>query len=470
MKSFCLLLAVFCVQFVSFASAQLCNSALAYSGNTEITAEQVSQIWEEVNGLGYSISEREVNCQSVVTIALGEGCAYNSQVPENTKCSTNVVNPSSGTTGLWQVSVNAFDNDAYRPAPPFCEGQWTGSYSVYSDYAGQVCRNDRSPSSPSASKKSKKSKSKKSKSSKGKKGKKLAPIARAADPVNVLVCIEAYCGACQEFMLYDLIPTYEDLGSDVMNVTVVPFGNAHITDEDARTMTCQHGEDECSGNSYQQCAISLYSDPTDHLPYIGCFDEISGAMTVDEAFETCATQQGLDWDGISACHDDADQSWALQVAAAASTPDHTSVPWVVVNGEQYDQETDFFEFICDAYTGDKPAVCSCLDFDAAEAAEITCKSSNGCTECSDFNFGDDCDSNQSEHCAEIQCCPACQSEIEMMWTCEHGATCGAMSCPKGKSKKSKSKKSKSSKGKKGKKVRGCGEERSEEKSDEPEMS
>ena len=41
---------------------------------------------------------------------------------------------------------------------------------------------------------------------------------------------------------------------------------------------------------------------------------------------------------------------------------------------------------------------------------------------------------------------------------------------KSKSKKSKSKKSKSSKGKKGKKVRGCGEERSEEKSDELEMS
>ena len=135
------------------------------------------------------------------------------------------MNPSSGTTGLWQVSVNAFDNDVYRPginqnncpktttgsrsgidnpccqayianailedtcsaapsslsyignpitqAPPFCEGQWTGSYSVYSAYAGQVCRNDRSPSSPSASKKSKKSKSKKSMSSKGKKGKKV---------------------------------------------------------------------------------------------------------------------------------------------------------------------------------------------------------------------------------------------------------------------------------------------------------
>ncbi|GMH84246.1 hypothetical protein TrVE_jg7714 [Triparma verrucosa] len=188
-----------------------------------------------------------------------------------------------------------------------------------------------------------------------------AAVARAADPVNVLLCIEAYCPGCQQFTVDDLIPTYEALGSDVMNVTVVPFGNAHITDEDARTMTCQHGEDECSGNSYEQCAISLYPDPTDHLSYIGCFDKISGVMAVDKAFETCATQQGLDWDGISACHDDADQSWELQVAAAAATPaDHTYVPWVVVNGEQYDLdvETDFLGFICDAYTGDKPAACS----------------------------------------------------------------------------------------------------------------
>ena len=141
-----------------------------------------------------------------------------------------------------------------------------------------------------------------------------AAVARAADPVNVLLCIEAYCPGCQQFTVDDLIPTYEALGSDVMNVTVVPFGNAHITDEDARTMTCQHGEDECSGNSYEQCAISLYPDPTDHLSYIGCFDKISGVMAVDKAFETCATQQGLDWDGISACHDDADQSWELQVS------------------------------------------------------------------------------------------------------------------------------------------------------------
>ena len=62
--------------------------------------------------------------------------------------------------------------------------------------------------------------------------------------------------------------------------------------------------------------------------------------------------------------------------------------------------------------------------DATATAESTCKADNSCTECSDFNFGDDCTSNKREHCAEIECCPTCESEIRSMFACEHGATCG----------------------------------------------
>ena len=67
---------------------------------------------------------------------------------------------------------------------------------------------------------------------------------------------------------------------------------------------------------------------------------------------------------------------------------------------------------------------SCGCDDATMTAESTCKSDNACTECSDFNFGDDCASNQREHCAEIECCPTCETEIRSMFACEHGATCG----------------------------------------------
>eukprot|EP01052_Picozoa_sp_SAG31_P041982 SAG31_NODE_6523_length_1988_cov_2.642668_1_plen_134_part_10 len=70
-------------------------------------------------------------------------------------------------------------------------------------------------------------------------------------------------------------------------------------------------------------------------------------------------------------------------------------------------------------------VFECLDgeMEAARAAESDCKTNNGCSACSDFDFGDDCDSNEQEHCEEIECCPECEDEIHMMWVCEHGDTC-----------------------------------------------
>jgi hypothetical protein len=71
---------------------------------------------------------------------------------------------------------------------------------------------------------------------------------------------------------------------------------------------------------------------------------------------------------------------------------------------------------------------SCFDFDAAKEAEVTCKDKSACSECSDFNFGDDCNSNKKEHCAEIDCCTACEAEINRMWGCEHGGFCGELTC------------------------------------------
>ena len=45
---------------------------------------------------------------------------------------------------------------------------------------------------------------------------------------------------CEEFLAETLWPAFQDLGTKVMNVTVIPFGNAHV-DEDTKTVQCQHG-------------------------------------------------------------------------------------------------------------------------------------------------------------------------------------------------------------------------------------
>jgi hypothetical protein len=67
---------------------------------------------------------------------------------------------------------------------------------------------------------------------------------------------------------------------------------------------------------------------------------------------------------------------------------------------------------------------ACEGFNMAAAAETTCKDATSCSACHDFNFGDDCASNSREHCAEIDCCAVCETEIRAMWVCEHGSVCG----------------------------------------------
>tara|TARA_B110000305_G_scaffold211533_1_gene245999 strand:- start:581 stop:892 length:312 start_codon:yes stop_codon:yes gene_type:complete len=58
----------------------------------------------------------------------------------------------------------------------------------------------------------------------------LAAAAQAADQVEVLLCVEAYCPGCQQFTMEDLAPTYMlDGMSDIMNLTFVPFGKFSIS-------------------------------------------------------------------------------------------------------------------------------------------------------------------------------------------------------------------------------------------------
>ena len=66
---------------------------------------------------------------------------------------------------------------------------------------------------------------------------------------------------------------------------------------------------------------------------------------------------------------------------------------------------------------------SCEDFDAVDTVDCPCKAANACSECSDIYFGDDCTSDEREHCAEIECCPACEAEIQVKWRYKHGGVC-----------------------------------------------
>ena len=139
-----------------------------------------------------------------------------------------------------------------------------------------------------------------------------------------------------------------------MNVTLVPFGNARY---EKGKLECQHGPDECTANSYEQCAIDAYPDFKSHYPFYLCMEK-AGSKMVAQA-KKCATESGLDFDKIKSCVDDPDMSAALQKKFAALTPsDHKYTPWVVVNGTLSKSNGDkLLEEVCAAYTGPPPLGC-----------------------------------------------------------------------------------------------------------------
>jgi interferon gamma-inducible protein 30 len=180
--------------------------------------------------------------------------------------------------------------------------------------------------------------------------------------VRVQVSLEALCIDCQHFVLEQLVPTWNELSSAVLDLEVVIFGNSHLSTA-TQTVTCQHGAAECDANVYEQCAIDNYPYPDRYLPFLEClYTELPMGKAVTpfapSLFATCARRAALDVGALQACH--AHDSWPMQVQSAAKTPkDHDHVPWVVVEGQYVSEEHSFQEVVCEAYRkkGGRHAAC-----------------------------------------------------------------------------------------------------------------
>jgi hypothetical protein len=167
------------------------------------------------------------------------------------------------------------------------------------------------------------------------------------------------------FVTNTLLDTYKLLGDEIMDLQLVPFGNAKI-DYDNKNVTCQHGVGECDANSYEQCSIYLYREPSEHLPFIACLDEelpmgYKPEPFSTEPFEKCAKKTNLSFDHIHACHELPFMAWTLTVKFAKDTPDyHEYVPWVEIEGNKINPDNDSLTAeICKAFKakGGQAEVC-----------------------------------------------------------------------------------------------------------------
>ena len=181
-------------------------------------------------------------------------------------------------------------------------------------------------------------------------------------PVTVQAYTESLCIDCKNFFEKQLVESYQKLGSDVIDLSIVPFGNA-ILDEKKQSIICQHGEAECDANLWEQCAVEL-NEPPVYFEFIGCLESSLAMGHRDEPFDEsffkdCADLAMINFPELKKCHDNPFRSYLLQLKYAKLTPNHDHVPWVLINGKKFDEnKQDLFEEICKEYKaggGSNPA-------------------------------------------------------------------------------------------------------------------
>ena len=92
------------------------------------------------------------------------------------------------------------------------------------------------------------------------------------------------------------------------------------------------------------------------FPFIQCIEKAEGdPSSVQGCYKDNLAKIGPSWSVIQECFDK--QYDEVQGAAAATTPVHQYVPWVLVDGQLVDNTDLLTTYICKAYTGPKPASC-----------------------------------------------------------------------------------------------------------------
>jgi len=170
--------------------------------------------------------------------------------------------------------------------------------------------------------------------------------------VSLGLYYESLCPYCANFIVNYLAQLFETDLISVVDLKLVPWGNAKLRGND--TFDCQHGPSECLLNTVEACAIHAWPDLSEHFPFINCVETLAYQHKYPE-WESCFDKLNLDSKPIADCYSSGyGKELELQYAAETNSlePPHEYVPWVVVNGEPlYEDYENFVSYICKAYKG-----------------------------------------------------------------------------------------------------------------------
>jgi interferon gamma-inducible protein 30 len=201
-------------------------------------------------------------------------------------------------------------------------------------------------------------------------------------PVNLTVIYETLCPYCQNFTRFILYPKVYQPLKDILNIRMVPYGNAKQTQVNGTwEFTCQNGlppAAECLGNTIHNCVIYHLPDAKIYMPFIYCMEE-SLATTcashcnpqqVAASAAQCYKQGGFTKDTmtqIETCVKGPEGTALMHQAGLVTEglwPEkHRYTPWFFINNastaHQQDYQLILDKFICSAFVGAPNATKAC---------------------------------------------------------------------------------------------------------------
>ncbi|XAR55793.1 hypothetical protein NMG60_11035996 [Bertholletia excelsa] len=179
--------------------------------------------------------------------------------------------------------------------------------------------------------------------------------------VKLSLYYESLCPYCANFIVNSLSKIYENGLISIVDLNLVPWGNAYLIDN--TTWVCQHGPEECQLNTVEACAISVWPDQGAHYSFrfIKCVERLH-LENKHSAWESCFGAEKMNSKSIFDCYNTGlgfqlERSFADETARL--NPPHRFVPWVIVDNQPLENDYEnFMAYICRAYEGPgKPKAC-----------------------------------------------------------------------------------------------------------------
>ncbi|WRX24277.1 Gamma interferon inducible lysosomal thiol reductase GILT - like 1 [Theobroma cacao] len=127
--------------------------------------------------------------------------------------------------------------------------------------------------------------------------------------VNLSLYYESLCPYCRSFIVNQLVKVFNSDLLNIINLRLVPWGNAKVVKPD-KTISCQHGEDECYLNTIHACAINIWPDLRKHFNFIYCTENQGVHIKdgqhsdgADSVWKACSARLGMDQKLIKKCYD-----------------------------------------------------------------------------------------------------------------------------------------------------------------------